>query len=168
MSDPQTTTRIFDEFDLVGGQPVWSSWRFDQWAQLVDPAGAVRELDHYLADHAVPLSGPVANFIKEITVALFQHDRTSYGLGDWNWPQDEGWSISAVQAYLRLLAVPPDRLDSSGVVPILKALAESDHFDQALRILSEEFERPEIRKQLDEWRSNGIPRHTADRIEMCL
>jgi hypothetical protein len=143
--------------------PRWSSWMLDRLLDAVTgaPEGSIGDLLHALYDllgeDSCDLAEPVRNIIKDLVVQCFTQHRASYDATDLRWMVDtivEG--PTRAQAYLGLHAIPPAIMRPRCAVAILKALASTLYWKEAVNTLDEDLNSQEARALLCEWLMEGI------------
>jgi hypothetical protein len=159
--------------------PRWSSWMLDRLLEAVmgTPGGNVGDLLHalqeVLEEYSCDLSWPVRNLIRDLVIKCFSEHGDSYQAADWTWMVRKTIERSTpAQAYLALLAIPPDIMPPRCAVAILKELEGTPYQKEATNALEEDLHDPEARAcaemELEELRKEiriGIDQ--ADRGEMA-
>jgi hypothetical protein len=139
-------------------EPRWSSWMLDRLLESVvgTPGGSVGDLLHalqeILEESSCELSWPVRNLIRDLVVKSFSEHRASYEAADWTWLVRKTIEHSTpAQAYLALLAIPRDLMQTRCALAILKALEDTPYRQEAVNALEEDLEHPEtqVRAEAD-------------------
>jgi hypothetical protein len=123
--------------------PAWSSTLLEQTldGMLATPGWRLRDILYGLWEllgyTRAPLTKTTANFIKDIVVYSFTRYRSRYESEQFGWMEaslSEG--CTEAQAYFAL-HVLPESLATKCRQQILRALRDTDYFDEALRSLSD-------------------------------
>jgi hypothetical protein len=129
--------------------PAWSSWMLDRMLDAVmgTPGGSVGDLLHalheVLEEYSCDLSWPVRNLIRDLVIKSFSEHRASYEAADWTWMVQKTIEHSTpAQAYLALLAIPPEIMQTRCAVAILKALAGTPYREEAVNALENDLSDP--------------------------
>ncbi len=164
-----------DRLELSTHDPKWSSRVLEQLFEtvLVDHQGTMTDLlqgfDLALRRNGVGLTESVANLIKDVVVIGFTRHKSSYDQTEWGWANHElTGEINAAQAYLFLHALPSDKATPASLLSILLGLEGTSQFEEAVDTLSENFERPAVRQELQRWRANGMETRVADILDAAL
>jgi len=157
-------------FSLDTSAPAWSSWMLDRLLEAVigTPGGGVGDLFHalhrLLGAYSCNLTEPVRNIIKALVIQCFTQHRASYDATDLNWMVTktiEG--ATPAQVYLALHAIPPTIMRPRCSLAILKALASTPYWCEALHTLDEDLTGQEAQALLAEWLAEGVhPSCVAD------
>ena len=177
MTDIEQFAATFEKFDLHDSDPKWSSWLLERLFDAV-PGGDVgamtellRGLDLALKRNDVRLTDCVANFILDVakTALVWRRKEGLSEQADWNWANEElARGVEAARAYLFLWVLPPDRAMPGSLLAILRGLEGTSRFDEAMNNLAEDFERPAVRRELLDWRANGIGIQAARQLDAFL
>jgi hypothetical protein len=144
----------FKEMGIETSEPAWSSWVLDRLLEgAAAPDGSLRAiyvgLDAALRDYSVRLTRTVANLIKDVVTQGFVQHGQAYKRINWGWANETlKRGPSAARCYLFLLALPPEEAAPSSIVAILRGLQGTAYGQDALNILSDDLEKPEIRQLL--------------------
>jgi hypothetical protein len=160
---------------LDSSDPRWSSLALDRLLEAVmgTPGGSVNDLLHalhgLLGEYSCDLTEPVRNIIKDFVVQCFTQYRASYEAADLRWLVEKTVAATtSAQAYLALHAVPPDIMRPRCAVLILKALASTPYWKEALDTLDDDLNNQEARSMLAEWLREGIHLSCAEDIQRRL
>lgn len=160
---------------LDSSDPRWSSWMLDRLLEAVTetPGGDVGDLLHalhgLLGEYSCDLTEPVRNITKDLVVQCFTQHRASYDATDLRWMVEktiEG--PSPAQAYLALHAIPPSIMRPRCAVAILKALASTPYWKEAMNTLDEDLNNQETRVLLAEWLAEGIHPSCMEDVQRLL
>ena len=162
MTDVERVAQAFEEFEICSHDPKWSSWLMDQFfaSTLGVHRGTITEifrgLDLALKRHDVRLTETVASLIVTVIRTALVNCPDFIRVVDWDWAQNQiAEGVSPARAYLFLHCIPPETMVPASLLAILRTLAETTYFDEALIAFADDFERPVVREELQEWRSNG-------------
>lgn len=160
---------------LDTGTPAWSSWMLDRLAEAVmgAPAGSVGDLLHALHDvlgeYPCGFTEPMRNLIKALVVKSFTEHRASYETADLRWMVDKTAQHSTpAQAYLALHAVPPGIMQPKCAVAILRKLASTPYWEEAVNTLSDDLNSTEAQGLLRGWLAEGVSSPCAEDIKRIL
>ncbi len=169
------TRLVLVSIGLESGDPRWSSALLGRLLNAIMETknGSVGDLLHatydLLGDYLVPLTKPVAEFIKEVVVGTFSRYRSSYDSLDWKWICDANDELLLpARAYFAYHALPPGRLSSPSKVAILKGLTVTPYWQEALLGLQEDLQDNESRILLNEWLDTNIEPSRAEDIHSLL
>ena len=145
----------FKKHELDTSDPKWSSWLLDRFFEEVTsaPGGSLRDvyqgLDAALKAYSVELTPTVANLIKDVVKQGFTQHRSAYNALGWGWANEAlSQGASAARCYLFLLALPPEVATPQSVVAIHRALEDTPYQQEAADTLSDDVEKPEVRRLL--------------------
>jgi hypothetical protein len=137
---------------LDTSDPRWSSWMLERLLEAVmgTPGASVSDLLHafqeVLEEYSCDLSWPVRNLVRDLVIKCFSEHRASYEAVDWIWMVQKTIERSTpAQAYLALLAIPPDLMTTRCAVAILKELENTSYREEAMNALEEHLNDPEAR-----------------------
>jgi len=143
---------MFLNFSIDTHEPAWSSWILERMIDEVMNTSKIETIDLFRAfEHAfkkynVRLTQTVANLVKDVMTLTFSKVGNWYQAADWHWANEAlGNEISPARCYLFLPLLPPDKADSRSIVAILRGLADTPFFKQAVDILSDDLERPDVK-----------------------
>src|SRR5262249_29621494 len=143
--------------------PAWSSWLLDRLLDAVmgTPGGTVgdllRALHAVLGEYSCDLTEPVGNLIKALVVKCFTDHRASYETTDLRWMVRQTIECSTpAQAYLALHAIPPDVMQPSCLVYILRCLVSTPYWEEAVNTLNEDFGNREAQELMGKWMAEEI------------
>jgi hypothetical protein len=160
---------------LDSGTPAWSSWKLDRLLEAVmgAPGGSVGDLLHalyeLLEDHPGGFTEPMGNLIKTLVIQSFVQHRASFDAADLSWmAHNTAQHATPAQAYLALLAVPPEIMQPICAVAILRKLVSTPYWKEAIDILSDNLNHEEARALLREWSAEGIARPYAEDVQRIL
>lgn len=128
------------------GEPAWSSWLLERLLQAVSdtPGGTVSDLlsalHMILGERNVALSETVKNLIRDVVVLSVSHSRGAYEAG--GFPEllrRTTDNLTAAQAYLAFLAIPPTMIENSCAAAILRALEGTPDISEVRETFEEEF-----------------------------
>jgi hypothetical protein len=134
-SDPRWSSSVLDRlFEAVMGAPE---------AGVGDLLHALQEV---LEESCCDLSWPVRNLIRDLVIKSFSEHRASYETADWTWMGQKTIERSTpAQAYLALLAIPPEIMQTPCAVAILKQLEGTPYRQEAVNALRDDLNAPEAR-----------------------
>lgn len=127
------------------GDPAWSSWLLERLLQAVTdtPGGAVSDLvsalHMILGERGIVLSETVKNLIRDVVVLSVSHSRGAYEAG--GFPEllrRTTENLTAAQAYLAFLAIPPTMIEHSCAAAILRALEGTPDISEVREAFEEE------------------------------
>jgi hypothetical protein len=153
--------------------PAWSSWLLDRLLESVmaTPGGSVSDLVYalheILGEPDVKLTETLKNLITEVVVKSFTLSRSSYESSDFTEmiaKTTDG--ATPAQAYLALLAIPPDRMRASCTAAILKGLEGTPYLSEARGMLEDALSDSEPRDDA-RWEAAGLPEATRVGIEQA-
>jgi hypothetical protein len=160
---------------LDTGTPAWSSWMLDRLAEAVmgTPGGGVGDLLHALHDvlgeYPCDFTEPMRNLIKALVVKSFTEHRSSYETADLRWMVEKTAQHSTpAQAYLVLHAVPPGIMQPKCAVAILRKLASTPYWEEAVKTLSDELNHKEAQGLLKAWFAEGVSSPCAEDMKRML
>lgn len=169
------STLMLMSFYVDTGTPAWSSWRLDRLLEAVmsTPGGSVGDLLHalheLLDEYPCGLTVPMRNFIKDLVIQSFVQYRASFESTDLRWMAEKTVQHSTpAQAYLALHAVPPGVMQPKSVVAILRTLASTPYWEEAINTLSDDFNNKEAQELLREWLAEGVASPSAEDIKRTL
>jgi hypothetical protein len=171
----QASRLMLLSFYLDTGTPAWSSWRLDRLLEAVmgTPGGGVGDLLHALHEelgkHPGDFTEPMGNLIKTLVVQSFVQHRASFEAADLSWMAHKTDQHSTpAQAYLALLAVPPEIRQPKCAVAILRKLAFTPYWKEAIDILSDDLNKREAQALLREWLAEGVAPPCAEDVQRLL
>ncbi len=145
----------FKKLELDTSDPKWSSWMLDRFLEEAAsaPNGSLRDvyqgLDAALKAYSVELTAVVGNLIKDVVVKGFTQYPTAYNAIDWDWANEElSHRVSPARCYFFLHALPPEAATPQAIVTIHEGLQGTPYQEEAANTLSEDFEKPEVRRLL--------------------
>jgi hypothetical protein len=160
---------------LDSDEPCWSSWVLDRLLEAVmdTPGGGVSDLMcalyEVLDEHRCNLTETIRNLIKDLVIKCFMEHRTSFQTCDFRWmAQKTMQSPTPTQAYLALHAIPPDAIEPACSVAILRGLASSPYWEEALDTLSEELATQDAQKLLRAWAEDGFPTSLKNHLDRII
>ena len=175
MTDINPIAAAFEEFDLRGDDPKWSSWALERLFESIlrDSRSTMTDLfrgfDLALKRNGVGLTETVANLIKDVTLTALARHRQEYGEVKWEWENDElSRGVGAARAYLYLRTLPPEVAPPASLVASLRALEGSPRFDEAVATLSDDFDRAEVKQELRRWETTGMTAEAMDKVHAFL
>ena len=175
MTEIERIASAFEELDISSHDPKWSSWLLDRMfdSALGDGRSTIpdilRGFDLALKRNNVHLTDTVANLIVSVIRTGLVHQKDFFRQVNWEWTRDEfAQGITPARAYLFQRCVPPGQLAPASVLTILRALKETPYLDEALAALGDDFQRPDLHHELQEWRSNGMGTEVAGKIDALL
>ena len=131
--------------------PRWSSWVLDRLLESVmaTPGGTIGDLLHalmdVLSDEGIVFTEYVANLIKTLVIKSFTKYRSSFNSADLRWMLDRtAICPTSAKAYLAILAIPPSIMDARCARSILRELASTPYFEQAINTLEDELDRGDV------------------------
>jgi hypothetical protein len=160
---------------LDSGDPRWSSALLDRLLSAIMETknGSVGDLLHatydVLGDYLVPLTKPVAEFIKEVVVGAFSRYRSSYDSLDWRWICDANEELLLPsRAYFAYHVLPPAQLSSPSKLAILKGLAVTSYWQEGVLGLQEDLQDNDSRILFHEWLKTNVDPLRAKDIRSIL
>jgi hypothetical protein len=133
-------------------EPAWSSWVLEKMIDAVlktpkgEPIDIIRGFDHALKKYNVRLTETVAKLVKDVMTSTFSKVGNWYQAADWHWANKAlGNEISPARCYLFLNLLPPEKADAGSIVAILNGLADTPFVKEALAVLSDDLERPDVK-----------------------
>jgi hypothetical protein len=160
---------------LDTGTPAWSSWMLDRLMEAVigTPGGSVGDLLHalheVLGEYPCDFTEPMRNLIKALIVKSFMEHRASYEAADLGWMVQETIMHSTpAQAYLALHAIPPAIMQPKCAVTILRKLASTPYWKEAIDTLSDDLNNGEAQELLREWLAEGVTRPYVEDVQRIL
>lgn len=144
-----------------GPEPTWSSWFLDRFfeAVMATPGGSVgdvlRALFDLLSEPAKPLSETMMWFIMAIVRPNFVRYRDSVDTSEFIWLVRDQYATES-QAYLAMLCIPPAIMKPMCAIAILRKLAPTPFWNEALNNLNEDLESEEGRNLLRELMAEEI------------
>ena len=160
---------------LDSSDPRWSSWLLDRLLEVLmgAPGGGVGDLLHalheLLGEQPRDLTEPMRNIIKDLVVQCFTQHRASYDAADLRWMVEKTMEgPTPAQAYLALHAIPPSITQPRCAMAILKALASTPYWTEAVNTLEEDLNNQEGRALLREWLAEGTDASCAKDVERLL
>ncbi len=127
------------------GEPAWSSWALERVLQAVTdtPGGAVSDLLSalylILGERGIVLSETVKNLIRDVVVLSVSRSRGAYETG--GFPEllrMTTENLTAAQAYLAFLAIPPTMIEHACAAAILRALEGTPYISEVRETFEQE------------------------------
>jgi hypothetical protein len=148
------------DFQANTSEPRWSSYLLEELFKSVASEGGTSSdilKPLYSLVGQPHLSKVLANFNSDVARYAFSSFRNTNQTADLEWMRDAvATGCTAPQAHLALYTLPTELLTPSCVLSILKALAETPYWSEAVVNLEEETEKGEVRDLLTAWLSEGV------------
>jgi len=147
----------------TGGDPCWSSFLLDCLLETVmkPPGAKIEDLFHalyeILEESPATLGETMAYFIVCVLRGVIFLFRDACNSLDMSWMvQHVVVGCTPAQAYLACLSVPSRTMTPLCAATILRELANSPYWEEALNTLSDDFNTDDARRLLAEWIRAGV------------